>query len=70
MQQALERAGIKSNLGWNYAMSALEMGTLMRQVNGLGANSYGQFAAASAAQVLSGDASRAIAPDVSSNQIV
>lgn len=32
MQQALERAGIKSNLGWSYAMSALEMATLMRQV--------------------------------------
>ena len=36
MQQALERAGIKSNLGWNYAMSALEMATLMQQVNGAG----------------------------------
>ena len=35
MQQALERAGIKSNLGWNYAMSALEMASLMRQVKGL-----------------------------------
>ncbi|MEG4283832.1 6,7-dimethyl-8-ribityllumazine synthase [Microcoleus sp. A006_D1] len=70
MQQALERAGIKSNLGWNYAMSALEMGTLMRQVNGLGVNSYGHLPAASAAGVLSGDASRAIAPDVSSNQVV
>ena len=33
MQQALERAGIKSNLGWNYAMNALEMATLMKQVN-------------------------------------
>ncbi|MCY7285744.1 MAG: 6,7-dimethyl-8-ribityllumazine synthase [Cyanobacteria bacterium CAN_BIN43] len=33
MQQALERAGIKSNLGWEYAMSAIEMSTLMRQVN-------------------------------------
>ena len=32
MQQALERAGIKSNLGWNYAMSALEMASLMAQV--------------------------------------
>lgn len=32
MQQALERAGIKSNLGWEYAMSALEMGSLMRQL--------------------------------------
>ncbi|NEP17480.1 MAG: 6,7-dimethyl-8-ribityllumazine synthase [Leptolyngbya sp. SIO4C1] len=32
MQQALERAGIKSNLGWNYAMSALEMASLMHQI--------------------------------------
>ena len=32
MQQALERAGIKSNLGWNYALSALEMASLMRQI--------------------------------------
>lgn len=32
MQQALERAGIKSNLGWSYAMSALEMASLMSQV--------------------------------------
>jgi len=69
MQQALERAGIKSNLGWNYAMSALEMGTLMRQVKGLGTHSYGQLASGSAAQVLSGEANLAIAPDVSSDQI-
>lgn len=32
MQQALERAGIKSNLGWSYAMSALEMASLMHQL--------------------------------------
>lgn len=32
MQQAIERAGIKSNLGWEYAMSAIEMASLMRQV--------------------------------------
>ncbi|MCY7392518.1 MAG: 6,7-dimethyl-8-ribityllumazine synthase [Leptolyngbyaceae cyanobacterium CAN_BIN12] len=32
LQQALERAGIKSNLGWNYAMSALEMASLMKQM--------------------------------------
>lgn len=32
MQQALERAGIKSNLGWEYAMNAIEMANLMRQV--------------------------------------
>ena len=29
LQQALERAGIKSNLGWNYGLEALEMGSLM-----------------------------------------
>ena len=32
IQQALERAGIKSNLGWNYALQALEMGSLMSQL--------------------------------------
>ena len=32
MQQALERAGIKNNLGWNYALQALEMGSLMKAV--------------------------------------
>lgn len=36
MQQALERAGIKSNQGWNYAMSALEMSSLMNQVRAIG----------------------------------
>ena len=30
MQQALERAGIKSNLGWSYALQALEMGSLVK----------------------------------------
>tara|TARA_Y100001968_G_C18954950_1_gene524910 strand:+ start:21 stop:497 length:477 start_codon:yes stop_codon:yes gene_type:complete len=32
MQQALERAGIKNNLGWSYALQALEMGALMRNL--------------------------------------
>jgi len=32
MQQALERAGIKNNLGWSYALQALEMGSLMKVV--------------------------------------
>ncbi|OLP20130.1 6,7-dimethyl-8-ribityllumazine synthase [Leptolyngbya sp. 'hensonii'] len=32
LQQALERAGIKSNKGWDYAMSAIEMAALMRQL--------------------------------------
>ncbi len=31
MQQALERAGIKSNKGWDYGMNAIEMASLMRQ---------------------------------------
>jgi len=34
LQQALERAGIKSNLGWNYGLQALEMGSLMRALAG------------------------------------
>ncbi len=33
LQQALERAGIKSNLGWSYALQALEMGSLMKVVD-------------------------------------
>lgn len=41
MQQALERAGIKSNLGWNYAMSALEMASLMQQVKSISAEPQG-----------------------------
>lgn len=36
MQQALERAGIKSNKGWEYAMDAIEMATLMRQLPPVG----------------------------------
>ncbi len=34
LQQALERAGIKSNLGWSYALQALEMGSLMANLPG------------------------------------
>ena len=34
MQQALERAGIKSNLGWSYGLQAIEMGSLMAQLPG------------------------------------
>lgn len=45
MQQALERAGIKSNLGWEYAMNALEMASLMQQLKGnVGGASYGNSA--------------------------
>lgn len=41
MQQALERAGIKNNHGWDYAMNALEMASLMHQLRkGLEAKAY------------------------------
>ena len=33
MQQALERAGIKNNLGWSYALQAVEMGSLMKALS-------------------------------------
>jgi 6,7-dimethyl-8-ribityllumazine synthase len=33
LQQALERAGVKSNKGWEYAMNAIEMATLMRSLH-------------------------------------
>jgi 6,7-dimethyl-8-ribityllumazine synthase len=40
MQQALERAGIKANHGWDYAMNALEMASLMRKLRSNLAESY------------------------------
>ena len=33
MQQALERAGIKNNLGWSYALQAMEMGALIKRLS-------------------------------------
>jgi 6,7-dimethyl-8-ribityllumazine synthase len=63
MQQALERAGIKSNLGWNYAMSALEMASLMHQVRGIAPDLYGSHTGTASA-TLPGSAMRsALAPD-------
>ena len=38
MQQALERAGIKSNKGWDYAMNALEMASLMQSLQDQGSS--------------------------------
>jgi 6,7-dimethyl-8-ribityllumazine synthase len=40
MQQALERAGIKGNKGWDYAMNAIEMANLMRQVRAVNPDPY------------------------------
>ncbi|MBD1833634.1 6,7-dimethyl-8-ribityllumazine synthase [Cyanobacteria bacterium FACHB-472] len=46
MQQALERAGIKNNNGWNYAMNAIEMASLMQHIKGnVGTGAYGDNAA-------------------------
>ncbi|WP_204137157.1 6,7-dimethyl-8-ribityllumazine synthase [Halomicronema sp. CCY15110] len=52
MQQALERAGIKSNLGWSYAMSALEMSSLMGQIQALPNNPQNGLLSAGAAPTL------------------
>lgn len=40
MQQALERAGIKGNKGWDYALNALEMASLMQQFKSNPSNPY------------------------------
>jgi len=60
MQQALERAGIKSNLGWEYAMSAIEMATLMRQVNA--ANPALKWSSGTAPQTLPSSSLRSALP--------
>lgn len=51
MQQALERAGIKSNKGWEFAMSALEMASLMRQVKQIAPDGNGSLPGASSPAV-------------------
>jgi len=43
MQQALERAGIKGNKGWDYALNALEMASLMQQFKSNGAAAYSSY---------------------------
>lgn len=43
MQQALERAGIKGNKGWDYALNALEMASLMQQFKSNGAVAYSSY---------------------------
>jgi 6,7-dimethyl-8-ribityllumazine synthase len=63
MQQALERAGVKSNKGWDYAMNALEMATLMRQLNqGLAPHNSPQIAENST-QALPGSLHSAVVAD-------
>jgi 6,7-dimethyl-8-ribityllumazine synthase len=67
MQQALERAGIKSNKGWDYAMNAIEMASLMHQVKTVNAD-YDEGLAEGLAgsvnsQALPASMKRAIAPE-------
>ncbi|MGB3308407.1 MAG: 6,7-dimethyl-8-ribityllumazine synthase [Nodosilinea sp.] len=63
LQQALERAGIKANHGWDYAMSALEMASLMDHIHsamgsgaGNGAARLGPGVAVSAQPVVASEA--------------
>ncbi|NJN04074.1 MAG: 6,7-dimethyl-8-ribityllumazine synthase [Leptolyngbyaceae cyanobacterium SL_1_1] len=62
MQQALERAGIKSNLGWNYGMSALEMASLMRQIRTLPQGNSANGLAAGEPQRLASGHPQALVP--------
>jgi 6,7-dimethyl-8-ribityllumazine synthase len=62
LQQALERAGIKANHGWDYAMSALEMASLMGQIRVATNTSTGNGGSVSG-QALPVSAQRAIAPE-------
>jgi 6,7-dimethyl-8-ribityllumazine synthase len=64
MQQALERAGIKSNKGWDYAMNAIEMASLMRQMPVPMPDPYGNSLVGNMqGQSLPGAMKQAIAPD-------
>jgi 6,7-dimethyl-8-ribityllumazine synthase len=69
MQQALERAGIKSNKGWDYAMNALEMASLMRQLRGGGIDPQNsQVSGTTSAQALPAAPSNTLAPSGSKEQ--
>lgn len=62
LQQALERAGIKANHGWDYAMNALEMASLMTQINAAN-GTVSANGVSKVGQILPGQAQRVIAPD-------
>ncbi|MGD1712398.1 6,7-dimethyl-8-ribityllumazine synthase [Hydrocoleum sp. CS-953] len=65
MQQALERAGIKSNKGWEYAMNALEMASLMRQIKGGINSSSNNYSIAGTTQALPITSNTFVESDVS-----
>ena len=62
LQQALERAGIKANHGWDYAMSALEMASLMQQIRNANGGGLGN-GGPKLGQMLPGQAQRVIAAE-------
>jgi len=66
MQQALERAGIKSNLGWSYAMSAIEMASLMRQIRAASNHSASSAVSDHGMTTLPASAQSAISPGIES----
>jgi 6,7-dimethyl-8-ribityllumazine synthase len=70
MQQALERAGIKSNKGWDYAMNALEMASLMRQLRSGGgiSSQNSQASGSTSTQVLPASPSNSLAPSWTQEQ--
>ena len=61
MQQALERAGIKSNKGWDFAMSALEMASLMQSIRSVPPAHQGSISPSGALPTLGYAAADAIA---------
>jgi 6,7-dimethyl-8-ribityllumazine synthase len=63
MQQALERAGIKGNNGWNYGMNALEMASLMQQFKDNGSAYTSPDDGAITTQALPVASNRALAPE-------
>ena len=62
LQQALERAGIKANHGWDYAMSALEMASLMGQIQSM-TDSTGGNGSLLGGPTLPAQTQRTIAPE-------
>jgi 6,7-dimethyl-8-ribityllumazine synthase len=63
LQQALERAGIKSNKGWDFAMSAIEMASLMKQVKTLNSEPYNNLLGGTQAQPLPGAPTKSAATE-------
>jgi len=68
MQQALERAGIKSNKGWEYAMNAIEMASLMQEIRGDRPSTYKNGGNEATSPALPVSSSRAIEAEKSTQK--